>query len=140
MADPASLAAFTGTIELVNKTVDLVRNLRQKGDQELTAAEMKHTLIELLGDLVELKSEVVSLKAVLLAKEEEVTQLRAQLIDKQAFKFDGKIYWSEGDDTPYCPRCYEKDNMRIHMVYQEKYYGESYPRWVCGVCRKASKI
>ena len=40
MVDPASIAAFSGTLELVNKSVDLVRNLRKKGDDELNAAEM----------------------------------------------------------------------------------------------------
>ncbi|MCK7074472.1 hypothetical protein L8P89_04110 [Enterobacter roggenkampii] len=64
MADPASIAAISGTLELVNKSVDLVRNLRKKGDDELNAAEMRNTLIDLLDDLVEVKSEFVSLKAV----------------------------------------------------------------------------
>jgi hypothetical protein len=49
-----------------------VRNLRKKGDDELNAAEMRNTLIDLLEDLVEVKSEFVSLKAVLLSKEEEI--------------------------------------------------------------------
>ncbi len=45
MVDPTSLAAISGTLDLVNKSVDLVRNLPQKGDEELTAAEMRNTLI-----------------------------------------------------------------------------------------------
>ncbi|WP_262016466.1 D52 family tumor protein [Serratia liquefaciens] len=134
MADPASLAAFTGTIELVNKTVDLVRNLRQKGDQELTAAEMRHTLIELLGDLVELKSEVVTLKAVLLAKEEEVTELRSLLVDKKSFKFEVGVYWNEGDDTPFCPQCYENSSKKIHL---KKY---DFNSWFCSICGSSAEF
>nr|HBY1655370.1 hypothetical protein [Klebsiella pneumoniae] len=79
MVDPTSLAAISGTLDLVNKSVDLVRNLRKKGDEELTSAEMRNTLIDLLDDLVEVKSEFVSLKAVLLSKEEEIQRLKAQL-------------------------------------------------------------
>ena len=45
MADPVSLAAISGTLELVNKSVDLVRNLRKKGDEELTSAEMRFDLL-----------------------------------------------------------------------------------------------
>ncbi len=73
MADPASIAAISGTLELVNKSVDLVRNLRKKGGGgERNAAEMCNTLIDPLDDLVEVKSEFVSLKAVLLTKEQEI--------------------------------------------------------------------
>ncbi|PLP17685.1 hypothetical protein CWM92_34455, partial [Klebsiella michiganensis] len=79
MADPASIAAISGTLELVNKSVDLVRNLRKKGDDELTAAEMRNTLIDLLDDLVEVKSEFVSLKAVLLTKDQEIQELKCKL-------------------------------------------------------------
>lgn len=82
MADPVSLAAISGTLELVNKSVDLVRNLRKKGDDELTAAEMRITLIDLLDDLLEVKSEFVSLKAVLLSKEEEIQELKLKLEGK----------------------------------------------------------
>ncbi len=71
MVDPTSLAAISGTLDLVNKSVDLVRNLRKKGDEELTAAEMRNTLIDLLDDLVEVKSEFVTLKAVLLGKKKK---------------------------------------------------------------------
>lgn len=85
MADPASIAAISGTLELVNKSVDLVRNLRKKGDDELNAAEMRNTLIDLLDDLVEVKSEFVSLKAVLLSKEEEINLLKPNLMGKINF-------------------------------------------------------
>ncbi|MEJ0748553.1 hypothetical protein WDU26_27340, partial [Klebsiella pneumoniae] len=92
MADPVSLAAISGTLELVNKSVDLVRNLRKKGDEELTSAEMRLTLIDLLDDLLEVKSEFVTLKAVLLSKEEEIQSLRAQLEGKDALSYDGTLY------------------------------------------------
>ncbi|MDT4325199.1 hypothetical protein [Klebsiella aerogenes] len=75
MADPVSLAAISGTLELVNKSVDLVRNLRKKGDEELTSAEMRLTLLNLLDDLLEVKSEFVTLKAVLLSKEEQIQEI-----------------------------------------------------------------
>ncbi|HDC4404743.1 TPA: hypothetical protein O8U20_001752 [Enterobacter cloacae] len=134
MADPASLAAISGTLELVNKSVDLVRNLRKKGDDELTAAEMRNTLIDLLDDLVEVKSEFVSLKAVLLSKEEEIQELKAKLEGKQEVKFDGRLYWKEGDETAFCPVCKENENKLIHMIY---YSGsrEYSPSWYCKVCR-----
>ncbi|WP_368949215.1 hypothetical protein [Enterobacter ludwigii] len=119
MADPASIAAISGTLELVNKSVDLVRNLRKKGDDELNAAEMRNTLIDLLDDLVEVKSEFVSLKAVLLSKEEEIQSLKAQLEGKNKLRFDGKIYWLEGDKTPYCTKCYEKDSLVFHLRFVE---------------------
>lgn len=119
MADPASIAAISGTLELVNKSVDLVRNLRKKGDDELNAAEMRNTLIDLLDDLVEVKSEFVGLKAVLLSKEEEIQSLKAQLEGKNKLHFDGKIYWLEGDKTPYCTKCYEKDSLIFNLSFIE---------------------
>ncbi|WP_353613304.1 hypothetical protein [Mangrovibacter phragmitis] len=139
MADPASLAAISGTLELVNKSVDLVRNLRKKGDNELTAAEMRNTLIDLLDDLVEVKSEFVSLKAVLLSKDEEIRGLKAKLEGKQEPKFDGSLYWKEGDETAFCPVCKENEGKLIHL----NYWGGSQdysPCWLCKVCRNEFKV
>ncbi|ENZ8427206.1 hypothetical protein ACHA69_000712 [Klebsiella aerogenes] len=135
MVDPTSLAAISGTLDLVNKSVELVKNLRKKGDEELTAAEMRNTLIDLLDDLVEVKSEFVTLKAVLLSKEEEIQNLKAQLEGKTKLTFDGKIYWLEGDETPYCARCEEKDKLHIHLrnIPADRTYGiPAY--WSCPVC------
>ncbi|HFI7321442.1 TPA: hypothetical protein ACGRXK_001764 [Escherichia coli] len=136
MADPASIAAISGTLELVNKSVDLVRNLRKKGDDELTTAEMRNTLIDLLDDLVEVKSEFVSLKAVLLNKEEEIQSLKAQLEGKNKLHFDGKLYWLEGDKTPYCTMCHEKDSLALHLKFikADPSYGSS-EHWFCRNCR-----
>jgi len=135
MVDPASLAAISGTLDLVNKSVDLVRNLRKKGDEELTAAEMRNTLIDLLDDLVEVKSEFVTLKAVLLSKEEEIQSLKAQLEGKNALKFDGQLYWIEGDKTPFCTKCYEKDSLEIHLIFinADPSWGRI-EHWRCTTC------
>lgn len=138
MADPVSLAAISGTLELVNKSVDLVRNLRKKGDDELTAAEMRITLIDLLDDLLEVKSEFVSLKAVLLNKDEEIQELKLKLERKEELKFDGRLYWKEGDETAFCPVCKENESKIIHMHY----WGgsrEYSPTWNCKVCRNEFK-
>lgn len=53
---------------------------------------MRNTLINLMDDLVEVKSEFVTLNAVLLSKEEEIQQLKAQLEGENKLKFDGKFY------------------------------------------------
>ena len=134
MADPASLAAISGTLELVNKSVDLVRNLRKKGDDELTAAEMRNTLIDLLDDLVEVKSEFVSLKAVLLSKDEEIQDLKAKLQGKNELKFDGRLYWKEGDKTAFCEICHENEDKFIHLNYWAGVRDDG-PVWLCKVCR-----
>lgn len=136
MADPVSIAAFSGTLELVNKSVELVRNLRRKGDDELTTAEMRNTLIDLLDDLVEVKSEFVGLKAVLLSKEEEIQALKAKLEGKNKLQFDGKLYWLEGDKTPYCTMCHERDSLAIHLklIKGDQSHGTS-DHWFCRNCR-----
>ncbi|TCV91718.1 RING finger protein [Biostraticola tofi] len=139
MADPASLAAISGTLELVNKSVDLVRNLRKKGDDELTAAEMRNTLIDLLDDLVEVKSEFVSLKAVLLSKDEEIQDLKDKLQGKNELKYDGLLYWKEGDTTAFCPICYENEGKVIHLNY---WAGSNMypPNWTCKVCKNGFSL
>lgn len=132
MADPVSLSAISGTLELVNKSVELVRNLRKKGDDELTAAEMRNTLIDLLDDLVEVKSEFVGLKAVLLNKEEEIQELKAKLEGKQDLKYDGRLYWKDGDETAFCPVCKENEDKLIHMNYYAANRDYSLS-WICKV-------
>jgi hypothetical protein len=136
MADPVSLAAISGTLELVNKSVDLVRSLRKKGDDELTAAEMRNTLIDLLDDLVEVKSEFVSLKAVLLSKDEEIQDLKAKLEGKNTFIFKDGLYWKEGDETAFCPKCYEVDNVQTHMGFSAA-TGQYSATWFCRNCRNS---
>lgn len=138
MVDPTSLAAISGTLDLVNKSVELVKNLRKKGDEELTAAEMRNTLIDLLDDLVEVKSEFVTLKAVLLSKEEEIQNLKAQLEGKTALSYDGTLYWKEGDSTAFCPICKENESKLIHMEFFQG--NSSYaPTWYCKVCKNEFK-
>ncbi|HCR2977939.1 TPA: hypothetical protein ACLFK6_002481 [Serratia marcescens] len=137
--DPVSLSAISGTLELVNKSVELVRNLRKKGDDELTAAEMRNTLIDLLDDLVEVKSEFVGLKAVLLNKEEEIQELKAKLEGKQDLKYDGRLYWKDGDETAFCPVCKENEDKLIHMNYYAANRDYS-PSWICKVCRNEFNV
>ena len=139
MADPVSLAAISGTLELVNKSVDLVRNLRTKGDGELTAAEMRITLINLFDDLLEVKSEFVSLKAVLLSKDEEIQELKLKLEGKEELKFDGTLYWKEGDETAFCPICKENEHKSIHMEFTPG-GRSSTSYWYCKVCRNAFNV
>lgn len=135
MVDPTSLAAISGTLDLVNKSVELVKNLRKKGDEELTAVEMRNTLIDLLDDLVEVKSEFVTLKAVLLSKEEEIQELKEKLQGKESLKFDGLLYWKEGDKIPFCTKCYEKDKEELHLRYVGTGKYKTYPTWNCRVCQ-----
>lgn len=134
MADPVSLAAISGTLELVNKSVDLVRNLRKKGDEELTSAEMRLTLLDLLDDLLEVKSEFLTLKAVLLSKEEQIQDLKAQLEGKNSLEHDGQLYWKNEDKTPFCPICYEKDSSSIHLTYIDD------RTWYCLVCQNTQNL
>ena len=83
-----------------------------------------------VADLVKKAGEIELYKKISAAEDEvrELTREKRRLEDKveeleRAFRFQQEVvfkapfyYLKEGDQTPYCPRCLEKDKHPIHLV------------------------
>lgn len=100
------------------------------------------------GVKVEAEQRIVELREALVGLGEENLTLRArirELEEREALRFDGKVYWLKSGDTshegivdatngPFCPRCQDADGKRIRL--QDQRTGGYLPAgWFCAVCR-----
>lgn len=127
------LASTAAAVGIIDKAVGIAKKLADDGG-ELDQATLKLELANLMSELASVKMEVITTQALLFQAEQRNLQLEEQLKDKHAFTFDSGLYWKEGDKTPFCPACKEKDAKFIHLHYFAG--GGSYSAgWYCKVCR-----
>ena len=105
-------------------------------------------IVENLKDLADLAKKVgqIELQKQILEAEEQVRELareKRQLQDKvdelqrvlhlrKDMKRKGLLYYQDGDSSPYCPTCLEKDERAVHVVPQGT---EGTDEWTCNVCK-----
>jgi regulator of replication initiation timing len=89
---------------------------------------------------IELYGRVLSLNKDIMDLVEENRQLRAENGDlkktlelRKLMTFKEPFYYQEGDETPFCPSCWELKNSAIHLVFQ--FNREDAVRWDCKVCK-----
>ncbi|MCS2164994.1 hypothetical protein [Scandinavium manionii] len=131
------LASTAAAVGIIDKAVGIAKKLADDGG-ELDKATLKLELANLMTELASVKMEVISTQALLFDAEHKNKQLEEQLKDKQAFSFRHGVYWKEGDDVAFCPKCFEKDQKKIHTKFQKfKFIGFTQieqPNWYCRVC------
>ena len=111
--------AIIGTAFSHLKTSMDIAKLISDSTSSLGEAETKLKLAELISSLADLKIELADIKVNLIEKDDEIRLLK----EKNLLNFDGKLYWKEGDSTPFCPICFETENKFIHLTYNEGYEG-----------------
>jgi hypothetical protein len=88
----------------------------------------KYNDIDLMHQIVELQTEVFDLQ-------KEVLALRKQLEDRTKMQMKGPhgYFFQDGDDVPFCPRCWENDGKAIHLPNPADYFvGRGR---ICRVCK-----
>jgi regulator of replication initiation timing len=89
--------------------------------------------IELYGRVLDLNSgimELVEENRKLHADNEDLKKklhLRREMIFKEPF------YYQNGDQTPFCPACWELKNSAIHLIFE--FNRKDAIRWDCKVCQ-----
>ena len=88
----------------------------------------KYNDIELMHQIVELHSEVFELQ-------KENLALRKRLDEREKMHMSGPhgYFFLEGDEVPFCPKCWESDGKAIHLPVPKDYFA-GHGR-VCRVCR-----
>jgi hypothetical protein len=95
----------------------VVENLRDVADLVKKAGE-----IELYKKIVAAEDEVRDLTREKRRLEDEVEELRHALRFKEEVNFQAPFYYQKaGDQTPYCPRCWEADKRAVHVVVVADY-------------------
>ena len=75
-----------------------------------------------------LYDDFLDLKAIVLRLTEEVNAMKAAQ-QRKPMVFHAPFYLQDGDKTPFCAVCFEKDGMAIHL---ERNGGDA---WLCNVCK-----
>ena len=100
--------------EIAN-SVHEIKNLELYG----RVLDLNRGIMDLVEENRNLRAEVEGLKKKL--------QLREQMVFKEPF------YFQEGDNTPFCPACWELKNDPIHLHFIHN--SNSSARWDCKVCK-----
>jgi len=89
--------------------------------------------IEFYRKIVALEGEVIELTRQNRLLETKVAELDQKLTVQASLSFEAPFWWQEGDDTPFCPSCWELKRQAIHVVY--KFSNAEFTRWDCSVCK-----
>ncbi len=89
--------------------------------------------IDLYRRIVELEGEIIEISRQKLHLEQRVDELEKSAKLKAQMQFKAPLYYQEGDRTPYCPTCFEKDSRAIHLVCYDSGQGQ---RWYCKSCKE----
>ena len=127
------LASTAAAVGIIDKAVGIAKKLADDGG-ELDRATLKLELANLMTELASDKMEVVTTQMLLFDAEQKNKKLEEQLKDKQSYTFNDGLYWKEGDETAFCPKCYEVDKVQTHMVYARA-VGQYSASWYCNNCR-----
>lgn len=90
-------------MSIIENVKEIAGLIKKAGDIELY-----RKLVELEGDIIELTRHNRDL-------EEKCRHLEDQLAFKSKLTFKSPFYFAEGDDTPYCPKCWEVSKIAIHL-------------------------
>lgn len=127
------LASTAAAVGIIDKAVVIAKKLADDGG-ELDKATLKLELASLMTELASAKMEVVTTQILLFDAEQKNKKLEEQLKDKHSYTFNDGLYWKEGDETAFCPKCYEVDKVQTHMVYARA-VGQYSASWYCNNCR-----
>jgi hypothetical protein len=104
-----------GVIENMKELADLIK---KAGD------------IELYRKIVESEGEVIGLTRENRRLNERVGQLEGLVALQKRMIFRAPFYFQDGDQTPYCPRCWEASKCAVHLLLI------SGSRWDCPNCKQ----
>ena len=75
----------------------------------------KGVTLELQEKIMQLREEALQLEEDKQRLTKENAELREKLEWKQKLRRSRALYWCEGDDTPFCPYCWERSKLAIHL-------------------------
>jgi hypothetical protein len=107
-----------GVIENMKEVADLVKQI---GD------------IDLNRKIVNLEREVHDLTREKIRLETKLHEADQLLKLKQSLTFREPFYRLEGDNTPYCPACWEAGQKAVHVVFG--FDNSETIRWDCPSCK-----
>lgn len=94
---------------------------------EIKNLELYERVLNLNAGIMDLVEENRKLKG-----EKEELEKKVKL--REAMKFKAPFYYQEGDDTPFCPSCFESNKHEaVHVTFI--FENERDTRWDCPACK-----
>jgi hypothetical protein len=103
--------------------MSIITNAKELADliKKLGDVDLYRKILDLEEEIIELTTENRSLK-------EQVQKLEEIKNIEEKMSFKRPFWFMDGDETPYCPKCWEGEKKNIHLI--ELFSG----RWKCPVC------
>lgn len=92
-------------------STNILKELREISDLVKKTGDL-----ELFKKVIGLESEIIELVKDHRRLSGQVVQLKNTLKNKDKMEFHEPFYYMKGDVVPYCPRCWEKHELVLHMV------------------------
>ena len=91
--------------------------------------------LELQEKIIQLRKEALDLEEENLRLKKENLKLKQEIELQATVTYRVKLYWCEGDEVPFCPYCYEKSKLLIHLDGPE-YSSQGEEFYTCGECNQ----
>jgi len=107
-------------------------NIRDRAKDVAQAAHEIKSL-ELSQRIANLHSDIVALVEENLRLNDENKELKETLRLKREMKYKEPFYFLDGDETPFCPACWESKSQLVHLSCLGE--GPLTLRWTCPSCK-----
>ncbi len=111
----------------------IVENLKDAADLAKKIGD-----IELYRKIVHLEGEVMDLTRDKRQADQKIEELEGKLALQGKMTFKEPFYFQEGDNVPFCPRCFEKDKASVHLFLQIN--RADLRKWECRECKSGYQI
>ncbi len=128
---------IAGALAALKQATDIAKGInalnvdfevKTKTSQLLSAIiDLQNSMLELQGKFGDLQREKEELEL-------ELSRLRLSAASRDTFRFKDSVYWKEGDSTPFCPICWEREGKQIHLTgpHHARSLGRFFSCSVCG--------
>jgi hypothetical protein len=72
--------------------------------------------VDLYRKIVDLEAEIVDLIRMKNTQESAIEDLKKKLGAKDSLRFKEPFYYMDGDEVPFCPKCWESKQKTIHLI------------------------
>jgi hypothetical protein len=83
--------------------------------ETITEVIKKSATLDLQEKIISLREYIISLKDENISLKEENQDFKLRLGAEQDFDLQNGLYWKAGDDVPFCQKCLDGSQKRIHL-------------------------
>jgi len=93
--------------------------------------------VELQRQVMQLREEALELQEETLKLRKENLMLKEKIELQEKVKFKRKVYFRDGDEVPFCPYCFERSNLLIHLSEARPFVDGRNALYICQECNKS---